>query len=112
MTESERNSYNLKIHQIELEMQNDELHLQIEKAESYARRYLDFYNNASSSQYTLSEAGEILQLNPFGAEILNKKQSNLILSRFGFFVSESYKSVFNGLLEKIFSSKVRQTCEV
>ena len=110
--EKEWYSHDLEIHQIELEMQNDELNLQIKKAEAYAHRYLDLYNNASSSQFTLSKAGEILQLNLFGAEVLKKKQSHLMLSRFGFFVSESNKTIFNDFLDKVFSSKIRQTCEV
>jgi len=115
-TLNERNvdwlSNELKTHQIELEMQNEELHRQRDKAEFYAKKYSDMYNNASSCQFTLSREGEILESNLYGAELLKKAQSGLNLSRFGFFVDDSSKGVFNDFLDHVFAGNTRETCEV
>lgn len=102
----------LQIHEIELEMQNEELRLQMRRADTYARKYTDIYNNASSGQFTLSSIGEIIQLNAYGAQMLKKELSHLIFSRFGFFVSNSTKPIFNNFLDKVFASSTRESCEV
>ena len=44
--------------------------------------------------------------------MLGKERLKLRNSQFGFFVSDDTKSIFNLFLEKIFNSKVRESCEV
>ena len=44
--------------------------------------------------------------------MLSKKRLDLINSRFGFFVSEDTRPIFNHFIEKVFNSKVKESCEV
>jgi signal transduction histidine kinase len=100
--------HELQVHQIELELQNQEL-LQ---SKYNAKRSTELYDFAPSGYFTLSKVGNIIGLNRFGAKMLGKEQQALVNSRFGFFISNDTKPVFNNFLEDIFNHKNKQTCEV
>jgi PAS domain S-box-containing protein len=104
--------HELEVHQIELETQNAALlHLK-EQAEVQAEKYLELYDSAPSGYFTLSEEGEILELNLAGAQMLGKERSRLSNVRFGIFVSPETRSIFNLFIEKVFASQSKETCEV
>jgi len=77
--------HELRVHQIELEMQNDELRrAQVELIVSRAR-YFDLYDLAPAGYCTLSEAGLILQANLCAATLLGTARGSLVkqpISRF------------------------------
>jgi len=100
--------HELEVHQMELEMQNQELLL----AKSAARDAIDLYDLAPIGYFTLNQVGEIIRLNLLGAEMLGKERNLLINSRFGFFVSDETKPAFNFFLEKTFKSNTKETCEL
>ena len=102
----------LEVHQIELEMQNEELLLAKEQAEEAIEKYTNLYDFAPTGYFTLSNTGEIIVLNLVGAKMLGKDRSNLINSRFGFFVSNETKPVFNAFLDRAFTNNGIETCEV
>jgi len=104
--------HELGVHQIELELQNEELTLAKEQAEVASERYTELYDSAPSGYFTLSPDGEIIELNLCGAQILGKERSNLKNSMFGFFVSDETKPIFNHFLEKIFTGRAKESCEV
>ena len=115
---SELNEYNnlrliheLEVHQVELEMQNDELKLANGKAERAKKKYTELYDFAPSGYLTLTKAGEIAHLNYNAEHLLGKEHSKLIKSSFGFFVSPDTRADYNRFLQKIFKSKVKETCE-
>jgi PAS domain S-box-containing protein len=82
------------------------------EAELAENKYVKLYDFAPAGYFTLSKEGEILQLNVFGAALLGKERSQLVKARFGFFVSEDTKPVFNAFLEKVFYNNVSKFCEV
>ncbi len=102
----------LQNHQIELEMQNEELRVSRAKANETALKYTDLYDYAPSGYFTLSKEGNIIELNISGSQMLGRERRKLIDARFGFFVSDDSKPIFNLLLEKTFQSKTRQQCEI
>src|SRR5665647_60821 len=104
--------HELEVHQIELEMQNDEL--QVAKAQiiADAKKYTELYNFAPMGYFTLTKAGEIVDLNLCGSQMLGKKVEKLKKSMFGFFVSERSKPIFNQFIDIVFSSKSKETCEI
>ncbi len=126
--------HELEVHQIELEMMNAQLSENAEKekvisaellvtheelnrahlreAELAENKYVKLYDFAPAGYFTLSKEGEILQLNLTGASLLGKERSKLLQARFGFFVSDDTKSVFNAFLEKVFYNNVSKFCEV
>jgi hypothetical protein len=60
----------LQVHQIELEMQNDELRRTQSELEASRSRYFDLYDLAPVGCFTLSENGLILEANITGANLL------------------------------------------
>ncbi len=111
-TETLKLIHELEVHQIELEMQNDELILAKKQAEVVADKYTELYEFALTGYYTLSKDGEILALNLAGASMLGKQRMQLKNSRFGFFVSDDTKKTFNLFLTNLFTCKEIETCEV
>jgi hypothetical protein len=93
--------HQLEVHQIELEMQNEELILAKELAEVAANKYTDLYDFAPLSYFTLSKEGRIIELNFSGAKLLCIERSKLIDFPFGVFVSDDTKLIFNHFLENI-----------
>src|SRR5665647_609083 len=80
--------HELQVHQIELEMQNEELRRANEVAETALRKFTLLYDFAPLGYFTLDHNAKVLDLNFTGAEILEDKRFSLINSNFKFFVSE------------------------
>ena len=81
--------HEIEVHQIELEMQNEELKVAKERAiELASEKYAKLYDFAPSGYFTLSKDGEIDDLNIAAAQMLGKERERLKNGRFGFFVSE------------------------
>lgn len=111
-TETLKLIHELEVHQIELELQKEELLHAKQQAELAAEKYTELYDYSPSGYLTLSKDGTILELNLTGAKMLHKERINLINSQFGFFISNDTRSVFYTFLESIFNSETRQSCEV
>jgi PAS domain-containing protein len=58
------------VHQIELEMQNDELRRAQQELEASRVKYFDLYDLAPVGYFTVSEQGLILEANLRGADLL------------------------------------------
>ena len=102
----------IEVHQLELEMQNEELRLSLEAEKIAVDKYTELYDFAPSGHFTLSTTGEILEVNLFGSKMLGKERSRIKKSQFGFIVSDDTKPDFNFFLERIFTSKVKESCEL
>jgi PAS domain-containing protein len=94
--------HELEVHQIELEMQNEELLLAKEQAEQAIEKYTKLYDYAPSGYFTLSQDGKVTEANLTGAHMLGKMRSSILNSQFGFFISDATKNIFNDFLAKIF----------
>jgi signal transduction histidine kinase/CheY-like chemotaxis protein len=104
--------HELEVHQIELEMQNEELVLAKENAELSEKKYTELYDFAPTGYLTLTSNGEIAGLNFMASRILGKERSLLIKRKFGLFVTENTRTEFNNFLKLVFASKVKQFCDV
>jgi len=104
--------HELQVHQIELEMQNEELIKAHELAETVMEKYVELYDFAPSGYVTLSEEGEITDLNILTAKLLKNDRTYLKNTRFGLFVSPESLELFNDFFAKIFRFREKQSCEL
>jgi PAS domain-containing protein len=105
-------NHELQVHQIELEMQNNELGNANERAEHISEKYIDLYNLAPTGYFTLTKDGIIVECNLAASNLLCKSQTHLAGAQLGFFVTEVSKPVFNQFIEDILVTKKTETCVV
>lgn len=106
--ETKRLIYELEVHQIELEMQNEEL----VNALAEAKDAIDLYDFAPCGYFTLSNEGQIIRLNLTGTQMLGKNRSGIKNGIFNSYISDDTKPTFNLFLEKVFNSKFKENCDI
>ena len=111
-TDSVKLLHELQVHQIELEMQNEELIHANETAETALKKYTMLYDFAPMGYFTLDPDGSIYELNFTGAEMLRDKRFSLVNSNFKLFISEESRPVFDKFFSKVYSQKGKEACEV
>jgi len=104
--------HELQVHQIELEMQNEELRQARATADALLAQYTDLYDFAPVGYLTLDGEGTIRQVNLTGARLFGVERSRLVNRRVGQFVAESDRRAFRDFLENVLASQARQCCEV
>jgi PAS domain-containing protein len=104
--------HELQVHQIELEMQNEELLRANVTAETALKKYTLLYDFAPMGYFTLDSTGRICDLNFTGAEMLRDKRISLVDNSFMLFVSEDSQSAFNAFFTKVYSSNAKESCKV
>ena len=105
-------AYELQVHQIELEMQNEELKRARAEAEDALSKYTDLYDFAPVGYFTFDRHGTILEVNLAGAALLDIERCNLIDKRFQLFVKPDCIPVFNMFCNKALEMNTKQTGEV
>jgi PAS domain S-box-containing protein len=111
-SETQRLIHELQVHQIELEMQNEELQQARLEVEEGLARYTDLYEFAPVGYLTLNREGQILQVNLTGTRLLRLERSHLVGKRLVVLVDTDSRSVFNAFLAKVFTNGIKETCEV
>ncbi len=104
--------HRLRVHQIELEMQNEALQQAREETEAALERYTKLYDFAPIGYFTLDRDGTILQVNLAGADLLGIERSHLIGKHFGLFVGPQDRPALDNMLTRLFSSHDNASCEL
>ncbi len=104
--------HELRVHQIELEMQNEELRRVQIDLETSRSRYADLYDFAPVGYLTLGKDGKIVDLNLTAARQLGIERGNLLHRYFHFFVSQPDRKEFFSHLNQIFDKRERRITEV
>jgi PAS domain S-box-containing protein len=102
----------LEVHQIELEMQNEELQQTRIELERYLTKYTDLYDFAPAGYFTLDQKGVILGVNLNGTRMFRIERSVILNQRFEGFISTEYRSAFSAFLEKVFQDRTQETIEI
>ena len=104
--------HDLQVHQIELELQNEELKKsQIELAE-YTKKYSDLYNFAPVGYFTFDEKGMIIDVNQTGASLLGVSKNNLINLSFIPYITPDNRQVFYQHTKKAIETGKEEICEL
>jgi PAS domain S-box-containing protein len=110
--EMQRLVHELQVHQIELELQNDELQETRAELEVAAKVHSDLYDFAPVGYLTLDSDGVIQKVNLTGARLLGLERARLVGSRLGILVSPESRPAFNTLLKQVFGSRAKQVCDL
>jgi two-component system cell cycle sensor histidine kinase/response regulator CckA len=86
--------HELRVHQIELEMQNDELRRTQEELESSRARYFDLYDLAPVGYVTVGENGLILEANLTAATLLGMERRALVNQPFSRFILPEDQDIY------------------
>ena len=98
--ESLRLVHELQAHQVELEMQNEDLVRVRDQLGQNLERYVDLYDFAPIGYFTLTDDGTIREVNLTGATLLGQERMRLIGRRLGLFVSTATLPAFNAFLNR------------
>lgn len=99
----------LHVHQIELEMQNEELNRSQRKMSDLYKQYRELYNELPVGYFILDEKGLIKRVNKKGVELLGLEKDRIKNQWFGRFIpqSERYKYHQN-LTEAIANNRIHE----
>ncbi|MEI6287498.1 MAG: PAS domain-containing sensor histidine kinase [Bacillota bacterium] len=104
--------YELRVHQIELELQNEELRRVQLELEASKAHYFDFYNLAPVGYCTISATGLLQDMNLTFAAMLAIVRSKLIHKPFNQFVWGADCDRYYLFIKKLFATGEPQVCEL
>ncbi len=104
--------HELQTHQIELEMQNEELQRAQMELLGSRDAYADLYDSAPVGFLSLSEKGLIVRANLTIAGLLGRDRSTLTKERFSNFIVDDDQDVFYRSRRSVLESRVRQSCQL
>jgi diguanylate cyclase (GGDEF)-like protein/PAS domain S-box-containing protein len=101
--------HELQVHQIELEMQNDELMQTLDSLDRAHSRYLDLYELAPVGYLTLSPEGKIIEINLTASNLLDVDRDKLLNHNFSNWIvasdADDWHLQFKSMLQKKFVKK-------
>ena len=104
--------HELQVHEIELEMQNDELRKSQLRIEQSRQKYSDLYNFAPSAYFTFDKDGKTLQCNLTATNLFGKTKSSFLNTSFYLTIVKEDRDIFYKHLAKALETKTRQSCEL
>jgi PAS domain S-box-containing protein len=102
----------LQLHQIELEMQNEELRQAQETIEESRARYSDLYDFAPVGYLTLDPNGKVLEANLTVSGQLGIERGRLLQKPFQLCIAAEDRQKFHLHLRAVLSTKAPQICEL
>ncbi|MEI6315239.1 MAG: ATP-binding protein [Syntrophus sp. (in: bacteria)] len=110
--ETRKTLHDLRVHQIELEMQNEELRRAQTELETMRARYFDLYDLAPIGYCTLSEKGLILEANLTAANLLGVSRSDLAKQPLSRFVLKEDEDIYYLKGKHLLETGEPQACEL
>lgn len=104
--------HELRVHQIELQLQNSELRQSQQQMASTHRKYVELYDFAPVGYFTLTTTGIIREVNLTGAQMLGTERKYLLnQALINYLAPESFPA-FTNHLRHVFTSSTPQTCDL
>ncbi|HMI87036.1 MAG TPA: ATP-binding protein [Polyangiaceae bacterium] len=101
----------LEIHQVELELQNEELRLARLELEAGLDRYTQLFDFAPIGYATLAADGTVREMNHVGAGMLFERRARLMGKRFALFIAPADRPSFNELFNQVLKTDRKETRE-
>ena len=109
-TEIQKLVHELQIHQVELDMQNEELRRAQGETEAAGAKYADLFDFAPIGYFIFNRQGVILDANLTGARLLGVERGSLLRTPFFSHVVPAFRPEFTAHLQKVFATQARQSC--
>jgi PAS domain S-box-containing protein len=110
--ETKRILYELRVHQIQLEMQNEELRRTHEELDASQARYFDLYDLAPIGYLTLSDKKMIREVNLAAANMFNVARSKLLKEPISLILPKENQNIFYLNLKQCFETSAPQDWEM
>jgi PAS domain S-box-containing protein len=107
-----RLQHELEVHQIELEMQNEELLAARVEIATALERYTDLFDFAPVGYFDLAHDQTIRLVNLTGAKLVGLGRGSLIGRRFELFIAKTDRPEFSSLFKRVFETGAKQACEI
>ncbi|MBE0647017.1 MAG: PAS domain-containing protein [Bacteroidales bacterium] len=104
--------HELYTHQVELEMQNEELRLAQEKLAEEHEKYISLYDFAPVGYFTMNEEGMIEEVNLTGAALLGVERRNLHKKPLSNFILSDDQDIYYRHRQKLIETEQPQSCEL
>ena len=104
--------HELEVHQVELEMQNDELRQVQAELVATESKYRDLYEFAPIGYLTLDGSGKVLEANLTSASLLETDRMHLVNNRFQAYLAQKCVPQFDAFCSRVLDSGVKQTAEL
>ncbi|MEI7989319.1 MAG: PAS domain-containing protein, partial [Chloroflexota bacterium] len=104
--------HELQVHQIELELLNEELVTAKIQLESEREKYTGLYDFAPAGYFSFDAMGIIQEVNLNGAALLGQDRPSIIRKLFTAFIGREMQDEFSLFLQKVFSSLEKCYCEL
>ena len=104
--------HELQVHQIEMEMQNEELRRAQEATHEASEKYHDLFDFAPIGYFLWDHQGRILEINLSGAALLGLDRNAVLQKRFGQFVAMENRPAFADFCQRVLTAGTKQTCEI
>src|SRR3989338_1264372 len=104
--------HELQVHQIELEMQNEQLRQSQLELEKSRDRYVDFYDFAQVGYLTINHEGMIDEINLTGAALLKVARNKLPYHRFASFVAMEDRDCWHRHFLSVLKHDESLSCEL
>ena len=104
--------HELRVHQIELAMQNEELRRAQVELEASRARYFDFYDLAPVGFFTVSEKGLILEANLTAATMLGVARDALVKQSISRFIFKKDQNRYYLYRKQLFETGAPQACDL
>ncbi len=100
------------VHQVELEIQNEELREARAELEANTKHYTELYDFAPVGYFSLNENAQIKELNLMGAKMLGLERTQALNRNFSNFIFTEQNEYFTTFLTKIFAEESATHCVV
>jgi PAS domain S-box-containing protein len=104
--------HELGTHQIELEMQNEELRRARAELEASHAKYVDLYDFSPEGYFIFDKTGLIKEVNLTGANMLGMEKRLLRARPFQTFIDPDHRAVFRNHLSEVFRTQAGSSCEI
>ena len=104
--------HELRVHQVELKMQNDELCRAQAELNATRERYFDLYNLAPVGYFIVSHEGRILETNLTGVNLLGVPRAALVKQPITRFIFKEDQDIYYLHRRKLLATGQAHTCEL